>query len=254
MHKNKLIPVIFLTLSVALVTARADELPPVYQVEVLVFSHIQGHSDRHPVREMTDFSHAMDPDRLEIDPDEPTPLRLPDNDVEPEPDYRPRPRDFEPAGSPSTAMERAWSRLEASGMHRPVTRRSWYQTAPRHRMTRPVRIHDEEVVHEDWPREDPVEPILAVTRLEPDEKTELRKWFRTDGTIRLNRRQYYHLAVDLEWREPVPDWGLDRTRLDFMPEYLVHRVQQSRTIQPGRLEYFDSAWLGVLVLVTRLED
>ena len=37
-------------------------------------------------------------------------------------------------------------------------------------------------------------------------------------------------------------------------EWQLHRLQQSRIVEPGRLEYFDSSLFGVLVLIERFEQ
>jgi len=67
--------------------------------------------------------------------------------------------------------------------------------------------------------------------------------YQLEGTAGFAVQRYYHLVLDFEWR----------ARDETGRPVAVDRLAQSRQIEPGRVEYFDTAGLAVLARVTRLE-
>lgn len=256
---------------------------PQYRVELIVFSHNKGRSDGYRTTDLNDFSETLDPLRLAeaeqaaaealgrfqrlsgiarnnggaepIDPEtEPT-------DVMPEP--------YIAQAELSEPMQTVLERLDRSGAYQPLAWRVWYQTAERGERTRWVRLHDQQLID-------------SISMSEPDEFDDLLnlqtgsdavaddpaaiEHYRLDGQTRLRQRQFLHLHFDLEWREPAgrpapilePGSSMDRPRIepasiDQPPVWRVHSFEQSRIVRVDRIEYFDSEWLGVVALLTRVE-
>ncbi|MEE4330659.1 MAG: CsiV family protein, partial [Wenzhouxiangella sp.] len=161
----------------------------------------------------------------------------------------------------SPDMQSVWERLERSGAFEPRAWRAWHQLLGREQRSQAVRIHDQQVLRGDWLQ------TLSVGPLDPadDPGTERGMlvrggdWlpepeFRLDGSIRIYQTQFMHAASNLTWREPIES-DLRPLVLDHLEQGLFrqHRLEQSRAIRPGRLEYFDSSWLGILLKVTPLE-
>jgi hypothetical protein len=97
-------------------------------------------------------------------------------------------------------------------------------------------------------------------------------YYRLDGTVSLVRRRFLHLAMAIEWREPVfeetlaplfvdapalPSAVVDADTPPIVPlpsAFLVYRLEQSRPVRSGRMEYFDGPVLGVLAWITDISD
>ncbi|TVQ40195.1 MAG: hypothetical protein EA370_03985 [Wenzhouxiangella sp.] len=155
----------------------------------------------------------------------------------------------------SPSMADAWRRLSDSAAFEPLGWRAWYQPLTRERLSPRVRLHDEDIIRTLWLHPERVVPSLPG---EPMARTfdlgallpELS--YRLDGSLRLRQRQFMHVELDLVWREKLePLFGpMDSDHL-ATGGYEVHRLVQSRTVRPDRLEYFDSALFGVLILIQR---
>jgi hypothetical protein len=98
-------------------------------------------------------------------------------------------------------------------------------------------------------------------------------YYQLDGTITLRRSRFLHLDVRLDWREPMYEDSMANngaptaaSATSLLPSYpseteappvpsafLVHRLEQSRLVRTGRLEYFDHPMLGLLAYITRFE-
>jgi hypothetical protein len=186
-------------------------------------------------------------------------------------------------------MQEAWRRLRLSAPFRPLQYLAWEQGS---REPFPVlRIHDLEtvLVEDPWAAqrlelENPEESLVfgdtvAATEgadsLPPEAADTLPDpivYYRLDGTVSLVRRRFLHLSMAIEWREPVFDDSLAPLFVDApalppaavdaeappiapLPSaFLVHRLEQSRTVRTGRMEYFDGPVLGVLAWVTEISD
>ena len=157
----------------------------------------------------------------------------------------------------SATMADAWRRLSASGQFQPLSWRAWYQPLSRQQPSPQVRVHDDEIIRIRWFNPEQMLPSLPLDPL--SRSFDLNAYlpesdYRLDGSFRLRQRQFMHVELDLVWREPAePSFGpLDSAFLNTA-DYEIHRLLQSRTVRTDRLEYFDSALFGVLVLIQRWE-
>ncbi len=259
------------------------------RVEVLVFKHGDGQPDAWPADQLEDFNALLDPRRRarlaawtaryrEDSDDEPgeelpwqehqwsrpgvSELELtgpvsPADPVSEEPatasvllldDASPGPlwpERFVQLDRLSSPMQRAYERLGNSASHEVLSVTGWLQPLERGEPSPIVRVHDETPLSVDWlsPPALPFAVDDVLTR--PSQMPE--SIYRLDGGIRIRRRQFRHADINLVWSQRRPQ----ASPLD--PEetggYEVHRMQLTRPIQLGRMEYFDSPWLGVLILV-----
>ncbi len=155
----------------------------------------------------------------------------------------------------SDTMADAWHRLSTSGQFQPLSWRAWYQPLSRQQLSPRVRVHDDEIIRIRWFNPERILPSLPLDPLSRD--FDLNAYlpesdYRLDGSFRLRQRQFMHVELDLVWREPAePSFGpLDSAFLNTA-DFEIHRLAQSRTVRTDRLEYFDSALFGVLVLIQR---
>src|SRR6056297_1080846 len=264
----------------------AIEYLPVYRVEVIVFSHADGRSDRIRSAASMDFTDQLDPlllarandlaeswladlavalpvARIPGKIDETTPWLETDGQI-----LRPIPPVYSALGDLSRPIQRAMDRLLDAPEYDPVTARAWIQLARRDRRTAAVRIHDQTVVDLVKPAdEQSLVPMPHLLPFGPLVKTPppALDIYRLDGTLRLRQRQFLHLDLDLVWqtraralanRMPPVEESTVTTNgpVDGEGEWQLHRLQQSRIVEPGRLEYFDSSLFGVLVRIERLEQ
>ena len=178
-------------------------------------------------------------------------------------------------------MTEAWRRLRLSAPFRPLQYLSWEQgsNAPF-----PVlRVHDLEsvLVEDPWAEqrlalaEADSAPTFgdAAALAEDGEEAALPdpiSYYRLDGTVSLTRSRFLHLSIVAEWREPVYDddpgtliaaaSDTSVTAPDIRESaprpraFLVHRLEQSRPVRSGRMEYFDGPVLGVLAWVSDISD
>jgi len=277
--------------SVASAQVETDaDLPPVYRVEVIVVLHTGGQSDARRTAAPIDYLAALDPrwvahawmlaeshrqwlkQALPMLPPgrEPVdPARLPAlaNDQE---TLRPAPPRFAARPRLSGSMARALERLQGAAAFEPIAWRSWFQTAPRRRAMPTVRIHDDQVI--DYRPASPtgagfplfLDRVRVPVKFEDQapvgftilaEPSFAQPQYRLDGQIGLRRRQFLHAELDLTWQVPAEP-GIDDRQIPEpdQAEWLTHRLVQSRIIRPDRLEYFDSARFGVLLLVTGFQQ
>lgn len=243
--------------------ALADDL---VRVEVLVFKHSNGQSDRWPVNQLDDFTALIDPRErarlaawsarpaVSLDPAESSEgtgqiLAVPSPAA-------PSPLGHEGRGPEwplrfvhdeqlSPNMQRALDRLQASASYEVLSVTSWLQPLNRRRASPAVRIRDDRPINADWMR--PASPPLsfgsnlaAVDQSPPAN-------YRLDGSVRIRQRQFRHAELNLVWSESraqaAPGAFLGAS------DFEIHQLRQSRPIQLGRIEYFDSNWLGALILV-----
>jgi hypothetical protein len=182
-------------------------------------------------------------------------------------------------------MQDAWRRLRLSGPFRPLQYLAWEQGS---NPPFPIlRVHDGEAVLIDdpWAAQRLAEELASAPDAVADghvngtpavpgadeAETMLPDpvvYYRLDGTASLSRSRFLHLAFAIEWREPtfdlsqapaaaLPATSLDPEALPVEPApsgFLVHRLEQSRPVRSGRMEYFDSPVLGVLAWVTDMGD
>lgn len=253
----------------------ADEL---VRVEVLVFKHANGQSDRWPAQRLEDFSALPDPrqrallaawtarqlaspeaDRNEAagadhsaedlpEPGEDSPT------IPPRPTVAPLaaeglgptwPAQFVHEDRLSANMQRAFERLQSSPTHEVLSVTTWLQPLDRRRTAPAVRVRDDTPVAVTW-----LEPVSLPFSIDTGLTTPERlpqSIYRLDGSVRIRQRQFRHADLDLIWSERRPQQPLAAPAAGA--EFEIHRMRLSRPIQLGRVEYFDSPWLGVLMLV-----
>lgn len=271
----------------------SEAYPAVFRIEVIVFRHADGRSDRIRATEPVDFTDDIDPllvatanewaelglTRLsEVGP----PVAIPGRSGETTPfletedeTIRPIPPAYAALDNLSPSVQRALTRLTDAAQYEPVVARAWTQNAPPGQSTALVRVHDETVI-------DVIEPeveqrplvLLQVLPFDPPAESPpvARNLFRLDGTLRLRQRQFLHLDLDLAWQTrahalanrvmPQRDTAraedagvVDRGDGENSQQaWQLHRLQQSRIVEPGRFEYFDSSLFGVLVRIDRFEQ
>lgn len=260
------------------------EYPPVYRVEVIVFSHSDGRSDRVRGAAPMDFTDRLDPlllarandvaerqlatlaavlpvARIPGQIDQTTPWLEAEEQI-----LRPIPPVYSALGDLSGSIRRAMNRLIDASEYEPVLARAWVQLAGRGQPTAAVRIHDQTVVKTKAPQNDrSLVPVLHVLPFGPlvEPPPPALDIYRLDGTLRLRQRQFLHLDLDLAWQQRArvlgdrmpPPAGQSADTLSRPQvadgEWQLHRLQQSRIVEPGRLEYFDSSLFGVLVRIER---
>lgn len=236
-----------------------NEGPALYRVEVIVFTHADGESDRHPIDAPETRADAIDPAWEAATRDrsgEMSRLPPPLADMA---DATPQlPPAFVALDDYSPAMNDAWRRLSDSPRFDPVIRLAWHQTAPRNTSTPWVRIHDDTRLPDQpfagWSLNEleddaaAVDDIAATSLGDP-------AYYRLDGRARLYRRQYYHIELDLVWQTPIMRMQPAIADRPLRPaSYAIHRLRSSRTVRPNRLEYFDSAWLGAVVRISQWQN
>lgn len=254
----------------------SDEPIPVYRVEVIVLTHLDGQSDRYQVDQARDYTALTDPLLNErrnswiepdVEDDELQDDQLQDDELH---DDEPRdhtgpvqvryPLTYSNLENLGPEMQGAWRRLEDSTRHHPLSWRAWYQPLSREEPSKTMRIHDEHMLRTNWLEIEyllgrPVDDNEGENALGLVDALVPRTHYRLDGSIRIRQRQFTHAEIDLVWHEPIES-GIG----PLAPEYLppgglhIHRINQSRTIRPQRLEYFDSGWLGVLIRIEPWEN
>lgn len=164
------------------------------------------------------------------------------NDAQPGPVW---PELFVHDGSLSGPMQRARDRLSNSPGHEVLSVTSWLQPLDRRSPAPALRVRDDTPISIDWLTSAPVpyaiDPGLNAPELLPQ------SIYRLDGSVRIRQRQFRHAELDLVWseRSKPPHWIAPASHHEFE----VHRLRQSRPIQLGRVEYFDSPWIGVLIRI-----
>jgi len=250
--------------------------PAFYRVEAIVFTHAGNRPDGWPVTDTADHYGARDPAwrsfarqaelaRAESATDTPASdaevalnmidtLASLESGEEPLTEALIYPEPWLALDELSGPMARARDRLERSGAYRVRDWLAWHQPIEQRGRSPRVRLHDDRLVALDWVSLAPTGRLLRDGRTAQSARDLAPAFhYRLDGSIRLRQRQFMHADVDLDWRVPETigpsPWPLPP--LDAALE--VHELDQSRTIRPGRFEYFDSAWLGLLLRVTPVE-
>lgn len=167
-------------------------------------------------------------------------------------------------------MQEAWRRLRLSGPFRPLQFLAWEQggDAP----FPSLRVHDLKVVHSEDPWVEEREALALASQEREDRRGDgpaypgapedadslpppIRQ-YRLDGTAMLRRSRFLHLALALELRTPQHEPNREpHSEPHLEPtSFLVHRLEQSRVVATGRMEYFDGPVLGVLAWISDISD
>lgn len=173
---------------------------------------------------------------------------------------------------PSERMSGVWRNLRLSAEYRPEVFLSWEQ--PAEGDFPPLRMHNQEVLLVDDPN---ASQRVSLAPAEPDTEQavqqifhydfeagtlslqripEPRYYYSVDGEVRMRRSRFLHIDLDLTYRHPAPSTLQGMSGPPLLPEhqgYQTYKLVQTRQIRTGRMEYFDSPVLGVLVWVTAIE-
>lgn len=199
--------------------------------------------------------------------------------VGPFPDELPLSR-FEILEEGSEQIRAAWRSLRLSAEYRPELLLSWEQ--PTDGNSPVIFLHNEEIlaVEDPWFQLRTVPPGTTHTGSDADPEEERsvqdylflydfergemrlaampapRDRYQVEGTVRLRRERFLHVELDLSWTEPAPGVDPLSAGVPLRAEYLgyqVYTLKQSRQVRKERLEYFDSPFLGVLVMINEFE-
>lgn len=213
-----------------------------YLVEVIVFRNLAVSADPAPVEDLRSFSQfpALEESNL--------------------------PDDLIAIADKSPQMDGVWRRLRSSKGYRPLVFAAWQQN--RTDYYPPLRIHDDVVL--DTILNPPARIMVADLAAEDPLAAYRSTLYRIDGTVQLRRSRFLHLYLDLEYRETPPDsiappsgqgqagfFGADNAGIpdpgtDAVKE--VFHLKQNRQIRTGKMQYFDTPFFGVLVLVTPVAE
>jgi hypothetical protein len=248
-----------------------------YRVEILVLTHLDHDAEPREYRNLDDYSQSIDyltPPEEQAAESEDEADPPPEDEVLPPAEEEEQPRVM-PVEEMSELMKENWRRLRLSGPFRPQQFLAWEQAADEPFPA--LRLHNLEVLLVEDPYADErallAEQALQAAEsgsadaMDPDESEEEpglpdpTVYYQLDGTVTLRRSRFLHLDLRLDWREPVfaevsdvPPEPLGEPDVPLRPEsFLVHRLEQSRLVKTGQIEYFDHPVLGVLAFITRLE-
>lgn len=194
-----------------------------------------------------------------------------------------------PVTSRSDVMTDVWRRLRLGAHYRPEAFLAWDQGASEPFPL--MRIHNQEVLdlEDPEPERRPLASRLSWTcagsdgeivysadyvleydpldgNLLPRALPRHLSHYRLDGTVQLRRARFLHIDLDVVYRQPLVEPAAQAV-IPFPiagsvtsagepigpPRYEVQWLKQSRQVRTGRMEYFDSPWLGVLVWVSEIE-
>jgi hypothetical protein len=219
------------------------------RVEVLVFQHANGQSDRWPATVNREFSELPDPiaraEDFPVNFEGVSPRSQSANLGPLAPSWPPL---YTRTGQNSDLFQSVVERIEASSIYRVLSRVEWIQPLSRNARPQAVRLRGEQELQLD---EDDTPPSRFVFGRPLDNEAEPAS-YQLDGSITVRQRQFRHIDLDLVWQEPEPSSMAAGVLSPVAPndsEVLIHRLRTSRPINLDRLEYFDSSWLGVIVLV-----
>ena len=230
-----------------------------YRVEVIIFRNLAVAVEASKVEELRSFSQfpALEESNL--------------------------PDDLVVIAQKSTRMDAVWRRLKNSRGYRPLVFAAWEQN--RTDYYPPLHIHDE------MPLGEPQRPATYFLIADPAGEdpagenppgANLSSFYRLDGTLQLKRSRFLHLLLDFEYREeiwqpasqsafllandPASPTGsgnnislnknnniIKSANISKSYGYNLYSLQQSRQISTGRMQYFDTPYLGALVLVSAID-
>lgn len=243
-----------------------------YRVEVLVLRHLEGFPEPLPMTELPDLSGLIDP-ALPTDPPKgqslpPDPFYLgpPDSELLPPLGPFPEPEDTEGVvvlAERSERMDAVWRNLRLSAEFRPEAFLAWEQ--PYEAPFPEFRVHNAEVIwiEDPWGDTRTAQPgyffhyDLQMGSLGMTPIPEPVQHYALDGRVQLRRTRFLHLEIDLAHRAvspgAVPGMAGPPLRAD-LGVFQVYPLRQTRQVRTGRMEYFDSPMLGVLLWVTEIKS
>lgn len=167
----------------------------------------------------------------------------------------------------SSSMDAIWRRLKSSGEYQPLLFAAWQQN--RTDYYPPMRIHDEMLLDEQL--RPPTNIMIADLAAADPLGAYVSSLYRLDGSLQLRRSRFLHLYLDLEYRQETPQPGTqliffnanepappdgngNRNNISKSMGYSVYSLQQHRQIRTGHMQYFDTPFLGALVLVNAIDS
>lgn len=270
-----------------------------YRVEILVLTHLRHDEEAREVQQLENFSDALDflqppDDTAETGavgetavPEAMQAEATLDRGMDDGPDEeflaeseQDRWAVVTPVEVMGPEMQEAWRRLRLSAPFRPLQYLAWEQGS--NEPFPVLRVHDLEIVllEDPWAEQrlllaetgeatvftDKAVPAMDGADADSEALPEPIKYYRLDGTASLTRSRFLHLALAIEWREPVFDESEPVAAIALLTapgdppseplpsSFLVHRLEQSRPLRTGRMEYFDGPVLGVLAWVSNITD
>lgn len=233
---KRLLPLLLLLLSSASLAETGA-----YRVEMVVFRNLSTAADSTRVKALRSFSHLPDLEES---------ARQQDNHL---------PDELYTLNEKSPRMSEVWRNLRSSSTYQPLIYAGWEQN--RIDYYPPMRIHDQQIIDSQLrpPTQIMVADLAAYDPLAAYRST----FYRLDGSLQLRRSRFLHLFLDMEFRQEVPQFQIGpdyatETNLssgsgpnsDNSTEYQLFKLKQNRQIRTGRMQYFDSPNLGVLVYVS----
>jgi len=99
-----------------------------------------------------------------------------------------------------------------------------------------------------------VQPAHDVTIAEEIEVAELGAWAGINGTLKLYRKKYLHLAVNLDLGDANREQSAGERTAQLLPVNQTHpSIADSRRMRLGRTVYFDQPKFGVLATVYKID-
>ena len=266
---KRLIPLLLLLSSAALAESGA------YRVEVIVFRNLDVLAEPANAVELRSFSQFPDLEENKTNIVGTQDGSVSDTYSPPRSDL---PDDLHVITEKAFRMDDAWRRLRSSKGYRPLLYASWEQN--RTDYYPPMRIHDQTGI--DSQLRPPANIMVADLAAEDPLAAYRSTFYQIDGSIQLRRSRFLHLFLDLEYREDASSiqsgpgffTGNDQdNREEQLPaesgtgffsgnsvqsesgsdNNVSHRVfslKQNRQIRTDRMQYFDTPYFGVLVLVS----
>lgn len=257
---NRLLPYLLILISSA---AMAES--GAYRVEVIVLRNMNVEAESTVLHELRSFSRY--PDAMETGQigtsDKPLPVGI-SSDM---PEFTGAtsrgdlPDDLHILPDRSDFMNDIWRRLQSSQAYQPLVYTAWEQN--RIDYYPPMRIHDENII--DTQFRSPTHSMIADLAEEDPLAAYRSTFYQLDGSLQLRRSRFLHLFLDLEYREnalaeesvlPVGNEMMYQPATGTMmigdPMYRVFTLKQNRQVRTGEVQYFDTPYFGVLVLVSAI--
>jgi len=214
-----------------------------YRVEVIVFRNLNVAADATETEALRSFSHLPDFEKpvwaMGLPEDAVSDLPVdPPNDL---------PTDLQIITQKSTRMNDVWRRLRSSNSYQPLVHAAWQQN--RTDYYPPMRIHDQRII--DTQLRPPTHILVADLAAEDPLAAYRSTFFQLDGSVQLKRSRFLHLFLDLEFRQEEPQTDIG-TMTDSSVNQNIFALKQNRQIRTGRMQYFDTPFMGALVYVSAI--
>jgi hypothetical protein len=283
---KRLLPLLLLISSTALAESGA------YRVEIIVFRNLDAMAEPVNVVELRGFSQfpGLEEQKVESGNQRPS-AELTTKAVGAPPGLAggssspirsDLPDDLDVIKDKGFRMDDAWRRLRSSQGYRPLLYASWEQN--RTDYYPPMRIHDQTII--DSQLRPPTTIIVADLATDDPLAAYRSIFYKLDGSVQLRRSRFLHLFLDLEYRQDTSSTGPKtgfftnsdqenggeelpvESGTNFFSEnniqtesgtdansyHRIFRLKQNRQIRTDRMQYFDTPYFGVLVLVSTIQE